>query len=208
MTDEQARGSGPRRSRDLRGRPFPAPVPGEPRLRALDSLRSWAEQEAEDAVEWYFNDKRRKRASSRACRALTVILAVAGTGFPLAGAATGADIQGWGYVLLAAAAGCKAYDHFFGLSSGWMRDIAAAHGLRFRLNEFRLAWAAEILRGDPGEPEDTVFERRLAMITGLVDAVRGQVESEMTTWTTEFQSSIQQEHSLVAGPSAATPAQP
>ncbi|MEU1705516.1 SLATT domain-containing protein [Streptomyces sp. NPDC005706] len=134
-------GGGRAGRRDLRGRAFPELTFGTPheRLESVRSLRVWAEQEAEDAIEWYLRDKRLKRLGSRLVRALMIVLAATGTVIPLAGTATGADIQSWGYVFLAAAAGCKGFDYFFGLSTAWMRDITAAQALRGELNdaEFR-----------------------------------------------------------------------
>ncbi|MFW6690319.1 SLATT domain-containing protein [Streptomyces sp. MAR4 CNX-425] len=192
------------RHRDLRGRPFPGaalePGAGGPR-EVLRELRTWAEREAEDAIEWYLHDKRLKRRGSRVISALTILLAVGGTLIPLASVVSGGPPQGWGYVLLALAAGCKGFDHFFGLSSGWMRDITAANALRAELNDFRMAWAAEQLRtaeGD-GDLEPAALERRLALLTSLVEAVRRQVEAETAEWLTEFRATAQQlqEH---AGP--------
>lgn len=34
-----------------------------------------------------------------------------------------------------------AFDHFFGLSSGWMRDVAALEALQGRLARFHMHWA-------------------------------------------------------------------
>ncbi|WP_407564759.1 SLATT domain-containing protein [Streptomyces sp. 184] len=185
------------RGRDLRGRPFPGAAleatGGQREI--LRELRAWAEREAEDAIEWYLNDKRLKRRGSRVISALTILLAVAGTLIPLASVVSGGPPQGWGYVLLALAAGCKGFDHFFGLSSGWMRDITAAHALRAELNDFRMAWAAEQLRAaEPasGTLDPAALERRLALLTSLVEAVRRQVESETAEWLSEFRATAQQ----------------
>ncbi|MFF6994500.1 SLATT domain-containing protein [Streptomyces sp. NPDC008313] len=187
-------GGGGRAKRDLRSRPFPALATSTPleRLEALRSLRAWAEQEAEDAVEWYLADKRLKRRGSRVIRGLMILLATTGTVIPLAGAATGTDIQSWGYVFLAAAAGCKGFDYFFGLSTAWMRDITAAQSLRGELNEFRLAWSAELLRDTTGEPEQAVIERRMSLIGSLIGKIRGHMESETADWTAEFRAGLQQ----------------
>jgi hypothetical protein len=191
-----------RRREDLAMRPFPAvaaDTPGAQR-RALADLRIWAEQCAEDAMDWYLRDKNAKRIASRLLQGLAIVLAVAGTALPLATAATGGSGQGWGYVLLAAAAGCKGFDHFFGLSAGWMRDIAVAHALRFELNTVRLEWAADVLRAGPapaeahGLLEPAEVERQLALIVRLVDAVRGEVERETATWQTEFSAATRQLH--------------
>ncbi|WBB59492.1 SLATT domain-containing protein [Streptomyces sp. WMMC500] len=193
------------RRRDLRGRPFPGAAleAAGGQAEILRELRAWAEQEAEDAVEWYLKDKRLKRRGSRVVTALTILLAVAGTLIPLASAISGGPPQGWGYVLLALAAGCKGFDHFFGLSSGWMRDITAAQALRAELNDFRLAWAAEQLRaadgtaatapdGAAGALDTAALERRLVLLTSLVEAVRRQVEAETAEWLSEFRATAQQ----------------
>ncbi|GAA3116437.1 SLATT domain-containing protein [Streptomyces echinatus] len=185
---------GKARKRDLRSRPFPALGTRTPadRLEAVEALRAWAEQEAEDAIEWYLADKRLKRLGSRAVRGLMIILATAGTVLPLAGAALDERIQGWGYVFLAAAAGCKGFDHFFGLSTAWMRDITAAQALRGELNEFRLAWSAELLREATGEPEQAVIARRMKLVGGLVAKVRARLDTETSDWTQEFRAGLQQ----------------
>ncbi|MFJ8822789.1 SLATT domain-containing protein [Streptomyces sp. NPDC102467] len=197
--------------RDLRSRPFPAVAGGTPQARrdALTAIRAWAEQEAEDTVDWYLSDRRRKRLGSRFIRGLTILLAVAGTTVPLAGSLEGGPPQALGYVLLAAAAGCKGFDHFFGLSAAWMRDMAAAQALRTKLSEFRLAWSREELRAgalaDGITPRD--LELRMDLITGLVSAVHAQVEGETANWLTEFAASEQQlrEQTVVPGPAAAPP---
>ncbi|SEG15969.1 hypothetical protein SAMN05216223_103445 [Actinacidiphila yanglinensis] len=206
--DDQRRERGaaarPRRPRrgDLQMRPFPAVAADTPaaQRRALAELRAWAEQGAEDAIDWYLRDKRSKRTASRLLQGLAIVLAVAGTAIPLGAAATGSRGQGWGYVLLAAAAGCKGFDHFFGLSAGWMRDIAVAHALRFELGAVRLEWAAEVLRAGPAAappspdaPLDPAeVERRLALVDRLVAAVRTHVEGETAAWQAEFSAATRQ----------------
>ncbi len=188
---------------DLARRPFPAVAAGTPaaQRQALADLRGWAERGAEDAIDWYLRDKRAKRTASRLLQGLAILLAVAGTALPLGAAATGSAGQGWGYVLLAAAAGCKGFDHFFGLSAAWMRDIEAAHTLRFELSAVQLEWAADVLRAGPAgqNPPDVPLEpaeveRQLALIGRLAAAVRGQVERETATWQAEFGAATRQLH--------------
>jgi hypothetical protein len=210
---------GGRRRDDLQLRPFPAIDAADPAAQreALARLRAWAEQNAEDAIDWYLRDKRRKRTGSRLLQGLAIVFAVAGTAVPLGTAAAGGSGQGWGYVLLAVAAGCKAFDHFFGLSSSWMRDIGVAHALRGELNAVRLEWAGDVLRAGPpvyaGHAADTgpgappgaserpaehppltaqEIERQLALIARLTDAVRGRIEAETADWQTEFRASTRQ----------------
>jgi hypothetical protein len=185
---------------DLPLRPFPPISAEDPAAQreALARLREWAESSAEDAMEWYLRDKRHKRTASRVLHALAIVFAVAGTAVPLGTAAAGGTGQGWGYVLLAVAAGFKGFDHFFGLSSGWMRDIAAAHALRGELNAVRLEWATDVLRAGPtgarthGPLEPAEIERQLALIGRLVGAVRSKVESEIAEWQAEFRARTRQ----------------
>src|SRR5689334_15652484 len=100
-----------------------APIPPTPLgpaewsdpLSAVERLREWAERHAVEAIGWYLADKRVKRWSSRLLRAAAVVLVTAGGLAPLVRGGTNE-----GYVLLALAAVCLAFDHFFGLSTGWM----------------------------------------------------------------------------------------
>jgi hypothetical protein len=191
---------------DLRTRPFPRPATKEPwvtdsrhRLDAIEALRDWAEGQAEDAIDWYLRDKAVRRVGSRALRALAIVLVVAGGLVPLLSAAWTGAAAGWGYVLLAAAAGCVAFDHFFGLSSGWMRDMAAAQTLQRRLTEFRLEWTTNLLRPSQtgaaapvgGSPvDDAELTRRLDLVGRFAMEVAALVESETAEWLAEFRSSI------------------
>ncbi|WP_433893622.1 SLATT domain-containing protein [Streptomyces sp. CA-111067] len=188
---------------DLAIRPFPDVTAGTPadQRAALAALRAWAEQAAEDAIDWYLLDKRRKRVSSRVLQSLAIVFAVAGAAVPLGTAAAGGSGQGWGYVLLAVAAGCKGFDYFFGLSSTWMRDMSVVQALRGELNAVRLEWAADVLRAGPAaaphagtaEPLAAAeVERQLALIGRLVAAVRGQIEGETAEWQVEFSSRTRQ----------------
>ncbi|MET7478978.1 SLATT domain-containing protein [Streptomyces sp. NPDC005648] len=214
-----AAGDARRRSpRDLRSLPFPeirVIGPGQQR-EALDSVRRWAEQQAEDTIEWYYQDKRLKRIGSRVVRGCTIVLAVAGTAVPLASTAVGGSWQGWGYVLLALAAGCKGFDHFFGLSAGWMRDVSSAQALRSRLDEFRLGWTTEDLRAAShaalpadGARDTADLELRMRLITELIGAVHARLESETATWMVEFASAdqqLRQDGGLAGAPTLPSPA--
>ncbi|WNI18643.1 SLATT domain-containing protein [Actinacidiphila sp. ITFR-21] len=193
-------GERPGNRRDLRPRPFPVISAEDPAAQreALARLREWAERSAEDAIDWYLRDKKRKRTGSRILQGLAIAFAVAGTAVPLGTAAAGGSGQGWGYVLLAAAAGCKGFDHFFGLSSTWMRDIAVAHALRAQLDAVRLEWATDVLRAGPagvrshGPLDPAEVERQLALIGRLAAAVRTEIDSETASWQAEFSARTRQ----------------
>ncbi|MFC6084999.1 SLATT domain-containing protein [Sphaerisporangium aureirubrum] len=168
--------------------PLPRPGTGAQEwadpLRALEELREWAEGRALELIDWYARDKRIRRVASRGLRAGAVVLAVAGGVAPLVlHEGAGANL---GYVFLAMAAGCVAFDHFFGISSGWMRDIAALMSLRGRLTRFHLDWAA--WQADPSAPERTA--KGLALIDRLVSDIVRVSESETAQWIAEFNTSV------------------
>jgi hypothetical protein len=89
------------------------------------------------------------------------------------------------------------FDYFFGVSSGWMRDIAALQSVQRELTKFRLDWASRILlAGSPqasGDQEDMI-ERQIALISDFAATVGMIVESETADWLTEFRSSLKHLH--------------
>jgi len=180
---------------DLRTLAFPpvSSATAEERQETIELLRQWVEQLAEDAIQWYTRDKKLKRTASKLIRAAAVILAVVGGIVPLQTAATSGHTSGLGYVLLAIAAGCMGFDYFFGVSSGWMRDITALQSVRRELTNFRLAWAARILQhASPttdDEKRDAVTEQ-LALITDFASSIGLIMETETSDWLAEFRSSL------------------
>jgi hypothetical protein len=182
---------------DLPTRPFPS-ISGNDltsRLAAVDALRTWAEARAEDAIDWYRRDKRTKRTVSKALRAASIVLAVAGGAVPLANAAWNGEAGGWGYVLLAAAAGGAAFDHFFGISATWMRDMATIQALRNRLDRFRLEWTSDLLLArtapEVGEEE---LARRLDLVRDFAEEVTGLIDAEISAWQAEFSANMRELH--------------
>jgi hypothetical protein len=156
---------------------------------ALDTLRQWAEREAADAIRWYLRDKATKRLAARILRALAIVLAVAGAVAPLLTAGTRVN-GNWGYVLLGLAAGCLAFDHFFGLSSGWLRDMATAQALQRRLVAFRFAWVGANAEQALSSTYDANVKLRLGLIEDFVADLAGLVSAETGEWLAEFQSKV------------------
>jgi hypothetical protein len=159
---------------------------------ALDRLRTWAEDRATETITWYLRDKQNKRSFSRLLRAAAVVLAVAGGVLPLISSSTGGISPNLGYVFLAVAAGCVAFDHFFGLSAGWMRDIATLQALQSRLARFQLDWARwqAVQAGAGTDRPATDVVAALDLIDELVTSVAQLTEAETTQWITDFSSSV------------------
>jgi hypothetical protein len=101
----------PWRRRDLRAVPFPDQALHQwqdPEV-ALALLYRHAEARAIDAVDWYLEDKRGKRAWSRGLRVVAILLVIAGGLQPVLDVAgPGRGEPAWGYVLLALAAAASA----------------------------------------------------------------------------------------------------
>ncbi|HEX2184011.1 MAG TPA: SLATT domain-containing protein, partial [Chloroflexota bacterium] len=128
---------------DLAGRAFPLGDWGEPAVR-LDELYRWVERGALDTAAWYLADGVWKRRGARALRAGAATGAVAGAALlllDLTGVVGG--VAPWGYLALLLGVACVAGDRFFGVTSGWTRDVATAQAVQRRLLALQFDWAAE-----------------------------------------------------------------
>jgi hypothetical protein len=158
-------------------------------------LRDWAERRALVTIDWYTRDKRSKRWFSRLLRAAAVFAAVAGGVLPLISGTVSGINPSLGYVFLATAAGLVAFDHFFGLSSGWMRDIAAIQALQGKLGRFQLDWTrwqaeqAGVLPAAP-LPSAEGTAAALDLISALVTAIAELTEAETAQWIIDFSTSV------------------
>jgi SMODS and SLOG-associating 2TM effector domain 2 len=173
---------------------------------SIQNLYRYAEQHAQQSIDWYLGSKSSKSRWSRWLRlsaiALTTLGGLApvilsfgwldrdlGAGQGWSGSAT-AIIGQLGYLWLALAAACVATDRFFGFSSGWMRYIKTAQVLMKGLAEFRLDWAMLVAKQGGASPTDEQLQLMIQRIKEFVITVHGQVEQETLTWIAEFQTSL------------------
>jgi hypothetical protein len=174
---------------DLTGRPFPLGDWGEPAER-LDELYRWVEADALRTAAWYLSDRAWKRRCARLLRGAAAVGAVAGAGLPLlelAGVLGGA--APYGYLCLLGAAAALGCDRFFGLTSGWMRDVATAQAVQRRLQTLQFDWASENVREVLGPTEGTASEaadRCLSVLRRFSEDVTELVRSETADWMVEF----------------------
>lgn len=180
------------RNPDLTGSPFPLGDWGEPAER-LDELYRWVEGNALRTAEWYLSDRVRKRLAARALRIGTALGVVVGAALPLLDL-TGVAADGaaaWGYLSLLLAAACIACDRFFGLTSGWIRDVATAQAIQRRLQALQFDWASESVREVLGPTEGTASEaaeRCLGVLRRFSEDVTELVRAETADWMVEFRS--------------------
>src|SRR5947209_2682494 len=80
------------------------------------------------------------------------------------------------------AAACVAFDHFFGLSSGWMRDVGTVQALQRRLSEFRFAWITANAEHALSSSYSADVRQRLAVIERFVADLATLVSVETGEW--------------------------
>lgn len=161
---------------------------------ALESLRTLylrAEGQALGMIGWYLREKGSKSRFSRALRALAILLAVGGGVTPLVNAAAPDVVAAqWGYVLLALAAGCVAFDRFFGFSSSWIRYMTTQFALQLLLAEFQHDWSAHVARLSGSAPTPDHLDAMLALIRSFSLGVVQLVEDETAAWASDLSEQI------------------
>ncbi|MEU2294598.1 SLATT domain-containing protein [Streptomyces bacillaris] len=184
-----AGGFGGSGGRDLTGRPFPLGDWGEPAER-LDELYRWVESGALATADWYLEDRAWKRRGARALRWGTAAGVVAGAALPLLDlTGTLGGSAGWGYLSLLLGAACMACDRYFGLTSGWIRNLATAQAVQRRLQVLQFDWASECVRETLGPTEGTASEaaeRCLGVLRRFSEDITELVRSETADWMVEF----------------------
>ncbi|MEV8431524.1 SLATT domain-containing protein [Streptomyces chartreusis] len=174
---------------DLTGRAFPHGDWGEPAVR-LDELYRWVERGALNTAAWYLADRVWKRRGARALRGGAAAGAVVGAALPLldlTGVVSG--VAPWGYLALLIAVACVAVDRFFGITSGWIRDVATAQAVQRRLQMLQFDWATENVREVLGPAEGTAgeaAERCLAVLRRFSEDVTELMRAETADWMVEF----------------------
>ncbi|MDN0198224.1 SLATT domain-containing protein [Streptomyces sp. S.PNR 29] len=174
---------------DLNGRVFPLGDWGEPAER-LEELYRWVERGALDTVAWYLADRVWKRRGARLLRGGAAVGAVAGAALPLldmTGVVGG--VAPWGYLALLLGVACVAGDRYFGVTSGWIRDVATAQAVQRRLLALQFDWASESVREVLGPAEGTAseaVERCLAVLRRFSEDVTELVRAETADWMVEF----------------------
>ncbi|MEU9409537.1 SLATT domain-containing protein [Streptomyces sp. NPDC048281] len=193
---------------DLTGRAFPLGDWGEPAER-LDELYRWVERGALETSGWYLADRVWKRRGARALRCGAAVGAVLGAALPLldlTGVVGG--VAPWGYLALLLAVSCVGIDRFFGVTSGWIRDMATAQAVQRRLQVLQFDWASESVREVLGPAEGTASEaaeRCLGVLRRFSEDVTELVRTETADWMVEFRTGpapLGMQATVTAGPRA------
>lgn len=178
----------------------------------LSELRDRAESQALDAIVWYYEKKKSKNFWSRWLRFWAISLTVLGGLIPLLSAAGfvepalrlfGLSASGptqvielrfnqFGYILIGLAAGCVAFDRFFGCSTNWMRYIGAAMRIETARVKFAFDWEYLVAPLGPSEPNADEVRKLLELIQKFSLEIREAIEQETGAWISEFQTNLAQ----------------
>ncbi|MCI3240520.1 MULTISPECIES: SLATT domain-containing protein [Streptomyces] len=187
--DGRGEGAAGFRPGDLTGRTFPLGDWGEPAER-LHELYRWVEDGALETAAWYLADRVWKRRGARVLRTGAAVGAVAGAALPLLDLTdVAAGLAAWGYLALLLAVACVAVDRYFGVTSGWIRDVATAQAVQRRLQVLQFEWASESVREVLGPTEGTASEaaeRCLGVLRRFSEDVTELVRTETADWMVEF----------------------
>ncbi|MBI4552389.1 MAG: SLATT domain-containing protein [Candidatus Latescibacteria bacterium] len=161
---------------------------------SLMLVYQWTIQKARAQIHWYENRRWAKRVGSQWLRILTILFTAIGALCPLIDATkivqNTLSLGQWGYVSLALAAAFVSYDRYFGLSTGWMRNIITQMSLEKALNELQYDWAILLAQHQglqPPQDRSRILLQRLKEFSLQVDAL---VRQETDAWVTEFQSNL------------------
>jgi hypothetical protein len=180
---------------------------------SLQEMLTYAEQNAKAAMDWYWDKKRWKAITSRACRLGAILCTAAAALIPVIGSSgwnpppTGIEPTMWtlkmnqaGYFSLGLAALFLALDRFLSGSSSWMRYVATATSIQTTLEQFRLDWDRRMAALDGRAPVGDDLMKLIDRISEFTIAVRTMVEDETKAWAAEFQANLAE---LQKGTSAA-----
>jgi hypothetical protein len=165
---------------------------------SLAQLLKYVEQEAANAIAWYWRNKRWKARCSRFIQIAAILLTALAGLFPVIAYLLKefkwpfpSESGLWSSLFVGVAAALIGLDRAFGLSSGWTRYILTATSLRKLLEEFRFDCALLMCKsGQNPTPDDVVRIVQRAKDFRL--AVEDAVSRETQDWATEFQNNVAQ----------------
>uniref|UniRef100_UPI000A3D056E SLATT domain-containing protein n=1 Tax=Streptomyces carpinensis TaxID=66369 RepID=UPI000A3D056E len=99
------------------------------------------------------------------------------------------EVAPWGYLALLLSVACVGIDRYFGVTAGWIRDVATAQAVQRRLQVLQFDWATENVREVLGPTEGTAgeaAERCLTVLRRFSEDVTELVRTETADWMVEF----------------------
>jgi hypothetical protein len=144
---------------------------------------------AEKNINWYRTKQKPKQQLSHFVRCIALLLVIVGGLCPLLPEISNLDASRYGYVFLAAGGGLLLFDKLFGLSSSWMRFMAAAQEIEALLDAFRVDWACEESKLNAPENRSEI-DPRFQLVKDFLVNMHAIIERETNEWKSEFQKSV------------------
>jgi hypothetical protein len=162
---------------------------GDRKLPELCAVYKHAVAAAERNINWYLTKKKPKQQLSYFVRCTALLLAIVGGLCPLLPEVGKIDASRYGYILLAAGGGLLLFDKLFGLSSSWMRFMAAAQEIEALLDAFRVDWASEKSKLNTIATTSS-SDPRFQLIKDFLINMHAIIERETNEWRAEFQKGV------------------
>jgi hypothetical protein len=168
--------------------------------KSLQDFRTFVEEEAQKAINWYWRAKNTKKWPSQGVQFFALVLTAAAGLVPIVlQIAKGLGLKlpdGFDSGLIASllvgfAAALLGLDKAFGYSSGWIRYTVTATTMTKMLQEFRVDWVAL----SASSSATLSSEQQAALIQrarDFVSAIQLSLLQETKDWAAEFQSNLAQ----------------
>jgi conflict system pore-forming effector with SLATT domain len=194
-------------SMDLVGTKMTLPVGGEDGF--LPAIFAFVEERADAAIGWYWAAKAWPARLSKGLRFTALLLFGIGALPPFLDAIgvlpkSGVSWTSIGYLALALGGGALAFDHFFGLSSGYTRYVTTAMSLERTRNEFRMDWLTLMSKNAPITPATNV-EPFVNRASAFLKVVLDLVDRETQAWVAEFRANLSELEKIGKAPQEAQP---
>lgn len=171
---------------------------------SLERVAKAVSAEAEHAINWYLEKKKRQKWGARWLRVIAIMLTTIATMVPIlieifgnwitatsvaAGRPWWASAA-WSSVLLIIALALVLLDRFYGCSSAWMRFISTELRIREALHAFRMDWQIGRAGWKDGKPTEQQIEAGLQSCRGFLSQLDAILRSEVEVWVQEFRSAL------------------
>lgn len=156
----------------------------------FNQLYQQIENKALEMIDWYLRDNMSKAKWSRALRLGAILLTTIGGLLPIFQGAIQGNYGQYGYLVLGLAAACVGVDKFFGLSSGWIRDMSTQLSLQKILAEFQIGWILLWVDIEDNKPTPEQQKTLLHYLKDFQAQLFTEIHQETQLWAAEFQSSL------------------
>jgi hypothetical protein len=162
---------------------------------ALETLRKFVVQQAQETSNWYLSHRQGKRYAGRIIRFLALLATLVAGIVPILSQIVTVNGQAviapaWASVALSVAAGLVGLDYFFGYSSSWMRDIQTHHKIVHAVHEFQFDWEALRAGWGANPPSQPQVLAALGRLKQTAMHIQQLIQDETDSWITEFRTTL------------------